>query len=116
MVDWLNEWDEDVPETMRDHGNAGHDMRDMSEDMEGMEDSDMPGMMTAEEMEELENAPKAEFQTMWLEMMIEHHEGAIEMARTEEKDGQYQPAVDLAGEIVATQTQEISTMRDLLGS
>ena len=39
----------------------------------------MPGMLTDEEMAELEAAEGAEFNTMFLEFMIEHHLGAIEM-------------------------------------
>ena len=115
MTDWLQDWDEEVPETMRDHANAGHDMEGMGEAMEGM-DSDMPGMMSSEDFEELENASDADFQTMWLEMMVEHHEGAVEMARDQREDGRYAPAVDLAGDVIDTQTAEIEQMRSLLGS
>ena len=128
MTDWLTDWDEEIPETMRDHANAGHDGHDghdgdhsmgdsMGDSMEGMEDDmDMPGTMTAEDMTALENASDAEFQDMWLQMMVEHHTGAVEMARTEQEDGQYEPAVDLARSIVASQTDEIEKMEGLLGS
>lgn len=116
MADWLTEWGEDVPETMRDHDNAGHDMDDMSDNMDGLDHGDMPGMMTAEEMDALENASDEEFQDMWLEMMVEHHEGAVEMAETEREDGQFKDAVDLAGQVVETQNREIETMQGLLGS
>lgn len=116
MADWLTDWDEPVPETMRDHANAGHDMGDMSETMDDMEDhgSDMPGMMSAEDMDALEDSADADFQQMWLEMMIEHHEGAVEMARAEQEGGRFEPAVDLAGQIIDSQTAEITTMRELL--
>ena len=117
MADWLTTWGEDVPETMRDHVNSGHDTGDISESMEGMDVGDeMPGMMTADDMSALENASAAEFQDMWLQMMIEHHEGAVEMAGTEQGDGQFKDAVDLAGQIVDSQTQEIDTMKSLLDS
>ena len=116
MADWLTQWGEDVPETMRDHVNSGHDMGDMSDNMDDMGDDDMPGMMTSEDMDALENASDAEFQDMWLEMMIEHHEGAIEMAETEQGDGQFKDAVDLAGQIIDAQQQEIDIMRGLLDS
>jgi uncharacterized protein (DUF305 family) len=53
---------------------------------------------------------------MWLEMMIEHHEGAIEMAKAEQEDGRYKAAVALAGDIVDSQSQEVSTMQGLLRS
>ena len=119
MADWLTKWGEEVPETMRDHANAGHDGGDMSDTMDDMDHGDgdeMPGMMTADDMDALENATDAEFQDMWLEMMVEHHEGAVEMAETEQADGQFKDAVDLAGQIIDAQKQEIETMKDLLGS
>jgi uncharacterized protein (DUF305 family) len=117
FTDWLTDWDEEVPETMRDHANAGHDMDEMDEMDEsddGMDHRDMPGMMTADDMSALADASDEEFQTMWLEMMVEHHEGAIEMAKAEQSDGQYKDAVDLAGNIVESQTAEVETMNGLL--
>lgn len=108
FTDWLIDWDEEVPETVRDHSNAGHDMG------ESMNDESMPGMMTSDDMGALEDASDADFQTMWLEMMVEHHEGAVEMAKAEQGDGQFKPAVDLAGDIVESQTAEVETMRSIL--
>ncbi|HEY0643355.1 MAG TPA: DUF305 domain-containing protein, partial [Nocardioides sp.] len=116
MADWLTEWGEDVPETMRDHVNGGHDMDDMSDNMDDMGHDDMPGMMSADDIDELENSADVEFQDMWLEMMIEHHEGAVEMAETEQSDGQFKDAVDLAGQIIDAQKKEIETMTELLDS
>ena len=112
--DWLGDWDEEVPPTMLDHANAGHGSGDMSETMEDMDDA-MPGMMSGADMDALQDAGAGDFQTMWLEMMIEHHEGAVEMARTEQEDGRYRPAVELAAEIEESQGVEIETMRGLLG-
>ena len=108
FTDWLTDWDEEVPETVRDHSNAGHDMGD------SMNDENMPGMMTSDDMGALEDASDAEFQTMWLGMMVEHHEGAVEMAKAEQGDGQYKAATDLAGNIVESQTTEVETMKGLL--
>ncbi|GAB3028891.1 lipoprotein [Nocardioides flavus (ex Wang et al. 2016)] len=116
MADWLTAWGEEVPETMRDHANAGHDMGDMSDTMDDMGHDDMPGMMTAEDMDALENASDEEFQDMWVEMMVEHHEGAVEMAETQQEDGQFKDAVDLAGQIIDAQQKEIDVMNDLLDS
>lgn len=118
MVDWLSDWGEEVPATVRDHSHAGHDPSDVAGSMEGMdEDSmDMPGMMSADDMEALQDAPDDRFQTMWLEMMIEHHAGAVEMAETERDEGTYRPAVDLARSIIDSQTAEIEQMEALLGS
>lgn len=108
MSDWLTRWDQPLPETVRDHANAHGDG-------DPEMDHDMPGMMSAEEMAALEAADGAEFEEMWLEMMIEHHEGAIEMARTEQSEGRHPAAIDLAEDIEATQEAEISAMESLLG-
>ncbi|MFE4002830.1 DUF305 domain-containing protein [Nocardioides sp. YIM B13467] len=119
MSGWLQQWGEEVPSTMRDHVNGGHeghgdDDSSMSDSMEGMDD-DMPGMMSAEDMDALEKASDAEFSDMWLKMMIEHHEGAIEMSEAEQDEGRFKPAVDLAGTIIESQTAEIETMEKLIG-
>jgi len=115
MVGWLTDWDKPLPETMRDHVNAedhgmsGHDMGDTDD-----QDSDMPGMMTDEELDGLGAAQGQEFETMWLEMMIEHHEGAIEMAQDEQEDGTFGPALELAESIESSQQAEIEHMKKLL--
>ena len=112
MSDWLQEWGEEVPETVRDHSNSEMDMgEDDMADMGG----DMPGMMSPDDMQSLEAATDAEFPGMWLAMMTEHHEGAIEMARDQVENGQYKPAVDLAGQIEAAQTREVEMMNELQG-
>ncbi|NYI44748.1 uncharacterized protein (DUF305 family) [Nocardioides aromaticivorans] len=113
MVTWLTDWGEEIPETSMDHVNGGHgdDMDDMSDMDHGDE---MPGMMSAEEMTELAQASDADFPELWMRMMVEHHEGAIEMAETEQDDGHFPDAVDLAGAIIEAQRAEIATMQDLL--
>ena len=105
LTGWLESWGEDVP----DEGMSGMDHGDMSSD-------DMGGMMTEDEMAELEAASGAAFDQMFLTMMIEHHEGAIEMAKTEQAEGEFPEAVDMAKEIETTQAEEIQTMQDLLKS
>jgi len=81
-----------------------------------MEDMDMPGMMSAADMNALASATDAEFQEMWLGMMMDHHQGAIEMAETELADGEYADAVSLAESIVAAQEAEIERIQQLLGA
>jgi len=108
MVDWLTDWDQPIPATSQDHANAHG---------EGMEmDTDMPGMMSEDEMADLDTARGEEFQTMWLEMMIDHHEGAIEMAQTEGDEGEFADAVAMAKDIKTSQAAEIEQMQGLLGS
>ncbi|MCQ4198671.1 DUF305 domain-containing protein [Streptomyces sp. NPDC060311] len=96
---WLTSWGEEVPA----EGGMDHSMHGMG------------GMMTAEEMTELENASGKAFDTAFMEMMIKHHEGAVEMAKTEQADGAYGPATKMAGEIISSQSAEIEQMNGLLG-
>ena len=111
MVDWLTAWDQPIPQTMRDHANS--EDHDMGEDDTG-EDSEMPGMMTDEQMAELEDARGDHFETMWLTMMVEHHEGAVQMAQDEQEHGVFGPTKELAESIESTQQEEIDHMQDLL--
>lgn len=113
MSTWLEAWGEPVPDVGdMMSGMNGMDMGDM--DMGDMSNMDMPGMMSEGEMSALADAEGAEFETMWLEMMVKHHQGAVEMAQTEQADGQYQPAIDLAEQIETSQTAEIDEMQAML--
>ncbi|MEU3145375.1 DUF305 domain-containing protein [Streptomyces sp. NPDC006999] len=76
---------------------------------------DVPGMMDTEDMDELMKASGKGFDTMFLTMMVEHHEGAVEMATTEKDEGRYGPAKKLAGDIITAQNAEIEEMNKLLG-
>lgn len=115
MSDWLQDWSEAIPETMGVHANADHDMGDVGDPVD-RRDSDMPGIMSADDFDELENARAAEFRTMSREMLVEHDEGAVEMAEHQQENGQYKPAVDLAGKVVDDHSAEIDQMQALLGS
>jgi uncharacterized protein (DUF305 family) len=121
MVDWLVAWDEPIPATVNDHVNADDHMEgdDGMGDMDGTDgDSDtgtgMPGMMSSQEMDALAQAPDDEFQDLWLEMMIEHHDGAVSMAQDEQEQGKYAPARELAASIETSQVAEIATMEQLV--
>jgi uncharacterized protein (DUF305 family) len=111
MTDWLTQWGEPIPATVRDHVNAEDEHGGEHGDDTG---TDMPGMMSDEQMDELEAASDAEFQDLFLELMIEHHEGAIEMAQEQQEDGRFEPAIALAEQIEAAQAAEIETMQDLI--
>nr|WP_296774989.1 DUF305 domain-containing protein [Rhodococcus sp. (in: high G+C Gram-positive bacteria)] len=73
------------------------------------------GMMSDADMESLTAATGSDFDRQWLTMMIDHHSGAIEMARTELDAGVDVDARDLASSIATDQQQEIDTMRAMLG-
>ena len=114
MVDWLTAWDRPIPATMRDHVNAEHS--DGMDDQDTGDMGEMGEMDDMDDMDELEAVSGPEFEDMWLEMMIEHHEGAVEMAQDEQAAGIFEPALDLAGSIETSQQAEIDQMRDLLAS
>lgn len=118
MTRWLTSWGAAVPSASPSDDMSGmggmSGMPRMSASAGSM--SSMPGMMSDADMTKLKNASDAEFQKMWLQMMIKHHQGAVQMAQTEQTDGQYQPAIDLAGQIIASQSKEIDTMKQLVGA
>lgn len=101
LTEWLDQWGEP---TEPEGGHGGHNM------------SEMDGMLSDEELQQLSDAEGTDAARLFLEQMIAHHEGAITMAEDEVADGTYQPAVDLAQTIIDTQQQEIDMMRDLLDS
>ncbi len=74
----------------------------------------MDGMLSDEEMEALERAKGSEFDRLFLEGMIKHHQGAIEMADMI-VDSQSPRASTLGKAIVETQQAEIEKMKELLG-
>ncbi|MFF6874414.1 DUF305 domain-containing protein [Streptomyces sp. NPDC012474] len=103
MTGWLKTWGEDVPRAAgggMDHSAAGH--------------SGMPGMMGDEDMAALAKLTGRAFDRQFLTLMVEHHEGAVEMARTEQSKGGYGPAKAMAGDIVTAQQAEIREMNGML--
>lgn len=83
---------------MDDHSHAGHDMM---------------GMLTDEQMETLANTTGAEFDKLFLEGMILHHEGAIDMAQMilASKNDEVRK---LGESIVKSQTEQIEQMQNML--
>jgi uncharacterized protein (DUF305 family) len=93
MKSWLSAWGRP---TMA----GGHQMDD--------------GQMTEEEMKTLDEADGPTGQKLFLEGMVKHHQGAIQMAQTEITSGKNPDAVALARTIVDSQQKEITTMNGLL--
>lgn len=75
----------------------------------------MPGMMGEGQMQQLASLSGAAFDRSFLQMMIEHHTGAIQMAQTELAQGQNLQAKQLAQAIIGDQQSEILQMQVLLG-
>ena len=101
MNGWLVEWG--VP-AMMDEDDAGH----MGHGMDGM--------MTEEEMDELAKASGPAFDRLWLELMIRHHEGALDMADGVLASSQDPRVIELANAITSSQAAEIATMKEMLAS
>lgn len=109
MQDWLQEWG--APSSMpsatgdmahMDHG--GHDMGGMT----------MSGMMSAADMQELAQSRGKAFDTMWMQMMIAHHEGAVSMAEQVDASSTDPEVTALADSIIKAQKREIDEMRAML--
>ena len=99
MTSWLAAWGAS-PE-------IGHE-----EDHEGHEGSD--GMLTADQLRELGALTGPAFDRRWLELMTQHHEGAVEMAEEVVGSGRHAPTRRLATEIIEAQQSEIVRMREML--
>lgn len=72
----------------------------------------MAGMATPQEMEELEQSRGEEFDRLFAELMIEHHEGGIHMANMVIQNGKSERVSDLAQGMVETQRKEINQMKE----
>jgi uncharacterized protein (DUF305 family) len=73
----------------------------------------MDGMLSDEEMSALAAASGSEFDRLFLEGMIKHHEGAIDMAEMV-IDSKKAEVAALANAIIEAQRAEIATMKELL--
>lgn len=120
MTSWLTAWGA-APSMMSGSATSGMGGMDMGGmDMGGTTSAaessamSMPGMMSGDQMQQLESASGAAFDKMFLELMIVHHQGAVEMAETEIADGSNPEAVALAQKIKSDQTAEIAEIQALL--
>ena len=79
--------------------------------------SDMPmdGMVDDATMAKLQSLKGAEFDTLWLQSMISHHQGAIAMAGGETAAGESADMTKIAENIVTAQQAEIDQMKQMLG-
>jgi len=97
MTTWLDGWGVDTA------GGLG-----------GMDHGD--GMMSGSDMSDLDAANGDDASRLFLEQMIVHHEGAIDMAEIEINEGQNADAVALAQKIIDAQTAEIAVMQGIISS
>lgn len=112
MQGWLVQWDLPVrgsAEQMawmegHDHG-AGSD---------GQAPEEMPGFIDAEQMAQLEQATGTEAEILFLDLMIDHHEGGVEMAEAAVVLAGESYVVELAQGMVDAQQAEIELMESML--
>jgi uncharacterized protein (DUF305 family) len=120
MAGWLTVW---VRPNLPDPG-AGH-MEWMSEngthahsDGNGGKTTGevqrMPGMATSEEINKLRKLSGAELDTYFLQLMLRHHEGGLEMAQYAAKHAGKGYVRNLATKIVESQQNESSMMKTYL--
>ena len=104
MQGWLEARDESVPQGDEHHQHAG---------------MLMPGMLTPEQMAELGAQRGSEFDRLFLEYMIMHHQGAVIMVEelfTSPGAGQESVIFGFASDVVADQSMEITRMRRMRGT
>ncbi|MGE9807145.1 DUF305 domain-containing protein [Janibacter sp. G1551] len=94
MNRWLREWNAPPSGGSMDHGSGG--------------------MMTEADMQKLSGATGEDFNRMWVTMMIEHHEGAVDMAEGVLQTTSNPEVKQMAQAIVDGQKKEIATMKGML--
>ncbi|MFM2353922.1 MAG: hypothetical protein RLZZ608_1328 [Actinomycetota bacterium] len=118
MFAWLAMWG--LPQTSSEpemewlsrpviDGSAGHDGHGAHTPGEPM-----PGVATFEEMQELENATGVEAERIFLELMIAHHQGGVEMAEAVLARSAQPQVTTLANGMVMLQSKELDYMAELL--
>lgn len=113
MQGWLMEWElpsRGTEQPMAWMAGSGHDHGGGA----GEVPERMPGLATDEELEELDGAEGEEAEIIFLELMIDHHIGGIEMAEAEVELGGEDIVVDLAQGMADAQQTEVDLMEGML--
>ena len=74
----------------------------------------MPGLASREDLQRLGELEGVDAERLWLELMIAHHEGGVEMAQAVVERSRDREVLDLAGGMIVTQEGEIRAMQELL--
>ncbi len=93
---------------------GGTDMGGTDSASMGPSGSLMPGMANAEELDELRAAQGSEFDVLFLQLMIRHHQGGAPMAQYAAAHADISAVRTLAQSIADTQAAEIVTLTDML--
>jgi uncharacterized protein (DUF305 family) len=98
-------------------GPGGHDMAGGSGDDEAFVATDgalMPGMATDTEMERLRESTGRDAEILYLQLMIDHHRGGVEMARYAANHAEDDEVRRVADRMATSQAVEIDAMNDML--
>jgi uncharacterized protein (DUF305 family) len=120
MQGWLTLWglpltSGDTMGWMDDAAMSGHDMAGHDMPSSGSADGAvMPGMATEAELAQLRSLSGTPFDVMFLQLMIRHHQGGLEMAQYGQQHAGEAVVRGLARSIAETQTAETTTMEQML--
>lgn len=118
MFAWLNTWG--LPQTGSEPKMAWMTRPALDGESQGgghssMEmDGSMPGFATAQQLQQLRDAEGVEAERLWLELMIAHHQGGIEMAEAVLARSEDPLVTPLATSAATLQQKEIDYMTELL--
>jgi uncharacterized protein (DUF305 family) len=108
MQGWLSLWDAPpLPAGNRMTWMSGH-----GHGHGGVET--MPGMASPQQLEELRRASGREFDILFLQLMLRHHQGGVPMARYAQQHAEVPQVRNLAGQMLTAQTKESDYMKQLL--
>ena len=102
MHGWLSVWGLPI-------SGSSERMQWMGHEVEGQ----MPGMASAEELNELRNAEDEEAEEIFLRLMIPHHQAAVPMSEAVIERSDNEAVTSLAQSIADAQESEIEVMRDM---
>lgn len=90
---WLTDWEQEIPETARDHVNAGHHGTELPEELEGLSG--------------------AAFEAAWVELFLAEVDDVRAIVAAETEDGANPDALQLAAEIEAGYDEEVGALEAL---
>ena len=102
MQSWLETWGHE-PDDDGDHGDM-------------LDDGGHDGMMSEEDLADLESAEGDEASRLFLDQMIIHHEGAVSMAEDHLETGENPEALEFSENVISDQSAEIEEMEEMRDS
>ncbi|WP_062352755.1 DUF305 domain-containing protein [Herbidospora yilanensis] len=117
FIGWLQQWDLSQASSVKPMTwMAGHGHAAAAGVTAGVTPGVMPGMATADEMRQLADAKGQAAEVLFLQLMIRHHEGGVEMAKGALELAERPEVRNLAQHIVDGQTAEIDLMKEMLAT